>query len=62
MSSLATKSNREDWHVECVSTDHYAIFHKQVNLEWTDAQGDNLFFESEGEALEYLNRHFNTEA
>ena len=62
MSSLATKSNREDWQVECVSIDHYAIFHRDVNLEWTDAQGDNLCFESEQEALEYLNRHFNMEA
>lgn len=44
-----------DWKVEFIAPRHYAIFHRLVSLEWVDkASGENLCFETAGEARQYL--------
>ena len=51
----------KDWKVEFIDTNHYAIFHKEVNLEWIDADsGDNLCFETAKKARKYLSNVFKT--
>ena len=50
----------EDWQVEDVGNG-YAIYHKEVNQEWRDSKGDNLLFETEGEARLYLRKVFEKE-
>jgi hypothetical protein len=50
----------EDWQVEDVGNG-YAIYHKEVNQEWRDSRGDNLLFETEGEARLYLRKAFEKE-
>jgi hypothetical protein len=56
------QKNIEDWKVELVDTNHYAIFHKVWNLEWTDEQGNNLCFETAQEARQYLKEVFKEES
>ena len=48
----------EDWQVECIDTANYAIYHKTYNQEWEDEHGNNLVFETEAEAEEYLRKEF----
>ena len=55
---MSKNSRFEDWQVELVIDKHYAIFHKEVNQEWTDANGDNLCFETAKEARQYLAKVF----
>ena len=50
----------EHWQVEDVGNG-YAIYHKEVNQEWRDSKGDNLLFETEGEARSYLRGVFEKE-
>lgn len=47
----------EDWQVEDVGNG-YAIYQKDVNQEWEDENGENLLFQTEGEAHRYLRRVF----
>ena len=47
----------EDWQVEDVGNG-YAIYQKDVNREWKNSNGDNLLFETEGEAHRYLRKAF----
>lgn len=51
-------SKIEDWQVEFIAPKHYAIFHKEVNQEWTDGLGENLCFETAQEAKRYLAKVF----
>jgi len=50
----------EDWQVEDVGNG-YAIYQKDVNREWKNSSGDNLLFETEGEARLYLREVFEKE-
>ena len=50
----------EHWQVEDVGNG-YAIYKKDVNQEWRDSKGDNLLFETEGEARLYLRKVFEKE-
>lgn len=49
---------RNEWQVERIAYRHYAIFHREVNIEWTDEHGDNLCFETAAQAHRYLNDQF----
>jgi len=50
----------EHWQVEDVGNG-FAIYKKDVNQEWKDSKGDNLLFETEGEARLYLRKVFEKE-
>lgn len=50
-------NNIKDWKVEFIAPKHYAIFHRQVNLEWVDKNtGENPCFETKKEAQQYLEK------
>ena len=57
---IAKQGKYEDWQVEDVGNG-YAIYQKDVNREWKDSKGDNLLFETEGEARLYLRKAFEKE-
>jgi hypothetical protein len=48
-----------DWEVVCIDSESYAIYRKGYNEEWQDAQGDNLVFNTDEEATQYLRNTFN---
>ena len=59
---LFNKGKFEDWEVVCVDSATYTIYRKNCNQEWQDEQGDNLVFDTETEAVDYLKETFGQEA
>ena len=58
---LFNKGKFEDWEVVCVDSATYTIYRTDYNQEWQDEQGDNLVFETETEAVAYLEKVFEGE-
>lgn len=48
----------KDWYVERVGHKHWVIFHKEINQEWQDEEGNNLCFETKKEAVAHLKKVF----